>query len=148
MNDPHVPEDAPFGVSPDEVRSALFAQLVMQQSSMAMMLLGKTVHPESGQVVRDLDAAKLFIDQLEMLEFKTKGNLTAEEAAILKQSLMSLRMAYVDCVNAPSTPTRPQPEQGASPAGGEPAAKPTPPIAAPATGPGDAESHKKFTKKY
>ena len=75
----------------------------MQQSSMAMMLLGKTAHPESGQVVRDLEAAKLFIDQLEMIEFKTKGNLSPEEAALLKQSLMSLRMAFVECVNSPAS---------------------------------------------
>lgn len=130
------------------MRSALFAQLVMQQSSMAMMLMGKTAHPESGQVVCDLEAAKLFIDQLEMIEFKTKGNLSAEEAALLKQSLMALRMAFVDCVNASPAPAAPRAEQGTPPAGGEPAAKPNPPTAAPAASPGEEESHKKFTKKY
>lgn len=130
------------------MRSALFAQLVMQQSSMAMMLMGKTAHPESGQVVHDLEAAKLFIDQLEMIEFKTKGNLSAEEAAILKQSLMSLRMAFVECVNAPSAPDKPRAEQGTPSAGSEPAARSNPPTAAPAAGLGEEESHKKFTKKY
>ena len=69
------PKTTPLSGSPEEIRSALFAQMVMQQSSMAMMLLGKTPHPETGQMVRDLEAAKLFIDQLEMLEVKTKGNL-------------------------------------------------------------------------
>ena len=101
MNDPHVSDNMPVGGSPEEMRSALFAHMVMQQSSMAMMLLGKTAHPETGQIVRDLEAAKLFIDQLEMLEFKTKGNLTQEEAALLKQSLMSLRMAFVESVDSP-----------------------------------------------
>ncbi len=137
MNDPHASETLPPEGNPDEMRSALFAQLVMQQSSMAMMLLGKTPHPETGQVVRDLEAARFFIDQLEMLEFKTKGNLTQEEAALLKQSLMSLRMAFVESVDAPAPPpkTAPAPPPGA-------------PEGAPAAAPPDEESHKKFSKKY
>jgi len=83
MNDSHVSDNIPVNGSPEETMSALFAHMVMQQSSMAMMLLGKTAHPETGQVVCDLEAAKFFIDQLEMLEFKTKGNLNQEEAALL-----------------------------------------------------------------
>ena len=55
--------------------SALFAQLVIQQSNMAMLLMGKVPHPQTGETVRDVEAARLFIDQLEMLEAKTKGNL-------------------------------------------------------------------------
>src|SRR5215510_11750027 len=90
-----------------EMRSALFAQLILQQSNMAMMLLGKVAHPETGQVTKDFDAAKLFIDQLEMLQEKTKGNLTKEESALLKQSLMSLQMAFVEAVESSNTPTAP-----------------------------------------
>ena len=41
--------------SADEMNSALFAHLVMQQSNMALMLLGKTPHPESGKPIRDID---------------------------------------------------------------------------------------------
>ncbi len=86
MNDAKGPDQVRESGSPEETRSALFAHMVMQQSSMAMMLMGKTAHPETGQVVRDLEAAKFFIDYLEMLEFKTQGNLDHEEAALLKQS--------------------------------------------------------------
>ena len=43
--------------NPEEMQSALFAQLVMQQSNLAMMLLGKGPQPESGQSMRDLEAA-------------------------------------------------------------------------------------------
>ena len=81
MNGPEEETDVMRDMSREEIMSALFAHMVMQQSSMAMMLLGKAAHPETGQIVRDLEAAKLFIDQLEMLEAKTKGNLTAPEAA-------------------------------------------------------------------
>ena len=147
MNDPHVSDSTPVSGSPDEIRSALFAHLVMQQSNMAMMLLGKTAHPESGQIIRDLEAARFFIDQLEMLEFKTKGNLNPEEATLLKQSLMSLRMAFVESVDSPP-PAESRPKQETAPAGAASAAEPNKPAGAPATAPGEEEHRKKFTKKY
>ena len=129
------------------MRSALFAHMVMQQSSMAMMLLGKTAHPETGQMVRDLEAAKFFIDQLEMLEVKTKGNLSQEEAALLKQSLMSLRMAFVESVDAPAPPAESRPQPGRRPLA--PARRPgrTSPRQRPQRA-GEEEHRKKFSKKY
>jgi hypothetical protein len=119
----------------EEIHTALFAQLVMQQNNMAMMLLGKIPHPEDGRISKNIEAARFFIDQLEMLEVKTKGNLTKEEAALLKQSLMSLRLAFVDAVDSPE----PQETQTG--------AKPPSPPAEPAKAP-EEESHKKFSKKY
>ncbi len=132
----------PATASSGENYSTLFAHLVMQQSNMAMMLLGKVAHPETGQVITDTDAARLFIDQLEMLEVKTKGNLTKEESGLLKQSLMALRMAYVEAVNAPpqsstttAKPETQQPAQGAEPGQQQQAAA-------------EEEHRKKFSKKY
>ncbi len=130
----------PFGdITHEEMMSALFAQLVMQQSNLAMLLLGKVPHPQSGETVKDVEGARLFIDQLEMLETKTKGNLSKQEEALLKQSLMSLRMAFVEAMESPATPAKPS-EPGALPE--EKKAEPSP---APA---GDDESKKKFSKKY
>jgi hypothetical protein len=88
-------------ISPEEMQSALFAQLIMQQANMAFMLMGKVPHPDTGKSVRDLDAAKLFVDLIEMIEAKTKGNLNAQESALLKQTLMSLRLGFVEAVNEP-----------------------------------------------
>lgn len=95
----------PGSGTPDhaEMQSARFAQLVMQQANMAFMLLGKVPHPESGKTVRDLEAARMFIDQLEMLEAKTKGNLNRDEQNLLQQTLMSLRMSFVEAANAPES---------------------------------------------
>ena len=132
----------------EDTMAARFAHLVAQQSSMAMMLLGKTAHPETGQTVRDLEAARFFIDQLEMLELKTKGNLSQEEAALLKQSLMSLRMAFVECVNSAPPSAQPSPAQGARQADAAPAGGGNAAAAAAAPAPGENESHKRFTKKY
>src|SRR5437016_9407528 len=100
--------DAP---SREDELSFLFAQLVLQQSNMAMMLMGKVAHPESGKVVQDVDAARLFIDQLEMLEAKTKGNLSKEEDHLLKQTLMSLRLNFVETVETSGSAPRQEPKQ-------------------------------------
>jgi len=147
MNDPQTSRNTTVNVSPEETSSALFAHLVMQQSNMAMMLLGKTPHPETGQVVRDLEAARFFIDQLEMIEAKTKGNLNPEETALLNQTLMALRMAFVEAVDAPPTSSQPRPEPATPQAGTGATAGPAGAAAAPAS-PVEDEHRKKFTKKY
>ena len=68
--------------------------MVMQQANMAMMLMGKVARPDTGEITKDLQAARYFIDQLEMLEAKTKGNLSKEESGLLKQTLMSCQMTF------------------------------------------------------
>jgi hypothetical protein len=128
-------------ISREDMMSALFAHMVIQQSNIAMMMMGKVAHPETGKTMTDLDSAKLFIDQLEMLEIKTKGNLSREEEHLLKQSLMSLRMAFVEAINAAPAEAKKEPEvserQG-QPAEGSASAPPQ----------AQEESHKKFSKKY
>jgi len=130
----------------EEMLTALFAHLIGQQSNMAMMLMGKVAHPQSGETVKDMDAARLFIDQLEMLEAKTKGNLSKEEERLLKQSLMSLRLTFVESMEAsPSSSTaQAQPSQAAPPPEAASANAPTPATPTP-----DPEEHRtKFSKKY
>jgi hypothetical protein len=120
----------------DEMMSALFAHLVVQQANMAMMLMGKTPHPETGQTMRDLEAAKLFVDMLEMLDLKTKGNLSPQEQQMLKQTLMTVRMAFVEAASE---------SQEKEPA--KPAEKPAEPVLEKVPAAAE-ESHKKFSKKY
>lgn len=135
------------GFTSEQMHSALFTQMVVQQSSLAMMLLGRTPHPETGQPVRDLDAAKLFIDQLEMLEAKTKGNLDAQETALLKQSLMTLRLAFVEAVNSPEQQVKPAESTTGTGSDSSAAQKESAPMEN--TGAvGEEESKKRFSKKY
>ena len=122
----------------EELHAAMFAQMVMQCASTALMLMGRMPNPMTGKTETDLDGARLFIDQLEMLAAKTKGNLSADEQHLLKQNLMTVRMAFVQAV------------EGAKPA---PAATVTDKAApAPETNPADTgeevESKKKFSKSY
>jgi hypothetical protein len=139
MSDTTTSEQDLGGISRAEMMSALFAQLVMQQSNMAMLLMGKVPHPQTGETMRDVEAARLFIDQLEMLQAKTKGNLSKQEEQLLKQSLLSLQMAFVEAMESP-VPEQKQPEAVNPPA--EKKIEAAPGLAE------DAESKKKFTKKY
>jgi hypothetical protein len=122
----------------------------MQQTNTALMLLGQVPNPENGERVQDLEGARMFIDQLEMLEAKTKGNLLKQEDQLLKQSLMSLRMAFVQAVEAPapsssSAKVPPQPAPSAPTADEK---SPTASEAKPADESSDEASRKKFSKKY
>lgn len=152
MNDSTLPpDDALAGASHEEILSALFANMVIQQTNMAMMLMGKAAHPESGQFYHDVEGARMFIDQLEMLEVKTKGNLNKQEEGLLKQALATLHMAFVEAVDAPATPQKSEPQPGKDPA---PAPQPAPapeakqPAAASLETGASEESRKKFSKKY
>lgn len=98
--------------------SALFVSMVLQYSDLATLALGRAPHPETGKRMRDLEAARLFIDQLEMLEAKTRGNLTPDEAAVLRQALTNLRLAFVE----EAAKTEPPPETEKRPAESQPPA--------------------------
>ena len=133
--------DSQSHASPEDQVSALFAHLVIQQTNMAMMLLGHIAHPETRERFQDFEAAQTIIDQLGMIEVKTKGNLTREEEQLLKQSLTSLRMSFVEAVNAHPGQATP-----ATPAANPPTSVLSEPAAAhEAEG---EESRKKFSKKY
>ena len=141
MSDPNPNEEALANMSHEEMMSALFAHLVIQNTNMALMFLGKVPHPQSGETVQDLETAKMFIDQLEMLEAKTKGNLTTEEAKLLKQSLTHLHMTFVQAVE---NPAQPQPaKKPEAPGAPETPAAPASPLEA-----GEEESRKRFSKKF
>src|SRR4051812_10748150 len=129
-----------------ETASALFANLVVQQTNMALIFLGRTSNPETGELIQDLDTAKMLIDQLEMLALKSRGNLDARESALLNQSLAAVRMAFVEAVQkgpaiSPESMTSPEhlPKEKRSP--GAAAEPPESPFE-------DADSRKKFSKKY
>ena len=149
MNGAPFSEGAPANASRGELMSALFAGMVMQQTNMALMLLGKIPHPESGQTLRDVEGARMFIDQLEMLEFKTRGNLDKQEDKLLKQSLTALRLAFVEAVESQARQPQAIPSMPASePAKSAGPAKSSEGAGQPSIPPSDEGSRKKFSKKY
>ena len=88
---PTLPEDTLTDASREEILTALFNNLVIQQANIAFSLLGVplpdgTVNPEP-----DVESAKIVIDQLEMLGEKTRGNLSHDEAKLLADTMAALK---------------------------------------------------------
>jgi len=142
------------GAGQDKMISALFASMVMQNTNMALIFLGQAPNPQTGETGQDLENARYFIDQLEMLAVKTKGNLDRQEDALLKQSLTHLRLSFVEAVNQPAKDA-PEPAAPPSPSPATPAAPPTDEQETPVTEPvlpgektAESDSRKKFSKTY
>lgn len=72
-----------------------FPTFIFSLNSSALLNLGAIEDPGTGQTAKNLSLAKQTIDILAMLEEKTTGNLTDDEAAMLKNILYELRMLYV-----------------------------------------------------
>lgn len=141
--------DPMANASREEIISALFANLVIQQTNMAFMFLGRVPHPDTGEIVQDFESAKFFIDQLEMIEVKTKGNLDKREEGLLKQSLTGLRMAFVEAVDGKGTTPEQKPIATSTGEPVKPDETSVPDAPAPETkAPAEDESRKKFSKKY
>ena len=72
-----------------------FPTFIISLNASALVNLGAIEDPASGTKVKNLSIAKQTIDILNMLEEKTRGNLTEEEGKILKNILYDLRIIYV-----------------------------------------------------
>jgi hypothetical protein len=141
--------------------SARFIEFVMMQAQNASLFLGLIPNPHSGQPEVNLDLARMFIDQLSMIQGKTRGNLTSEETNVLRNALSNLQMAFFEVSQGkgkapmPSGPAQPQfDEEPDHVGGGIPEAAAQPPTAAtpqPEAAPAaeqQQESKKRFSKSY
>ncbi|PYL29743.1 MAG: hypothetical protein DMF45_04675 [Verrucomicrobia bacterium] len=94
--------------------SQRFIEFVMMHAQNAALFLGQIPNPKTGEGEVNLELAKMFIDQLSMIQEKTRGNLTSEEAAVLRNTLSNLQMVDVEVAQqAPkgaAQPERPAPE--------------------------------------
>ena len=77
-------------------RSPAFENLIRMLGSNAAMVLGAYADPRTGQPVIDPEAAREFIDMLDALHEKTKGNLAPEEDSLLLDLLGKLKMTYLE----------------------------------------------------
>src|SRR5437764_11262257 len=126
-----------------------FIEFVMMQAQNAALFLGQIPNPQSGEGEVNLELARMFIDQLAMIQEKTRGNLSKEEEAVLRNTLSNLQMVFVevsqDQGGGKKTSLAPQQEQ-AKPQESAPAPSSEPPSAGET--PSEGESRKKFTKSY
>jgi len=82
---------APAGPMPPADFTTLMNSLLIQ----VMFCLGKLGAPDGSAPEINLDLAKHHIDLMEVLEEKTKGNLTNDESKKLSLALHEARMQYV-----------------------------------------------------
>ncbi len=127
-----------------------FIEFVMMQAQNAALFLGQIPNPQTGQAEVNLEVARMFIDQLAMIQEKTRGNLSSEESTVLRNALSSLQMAFVEASQSGSSSgtgahsSEVAPESASPATDGEPAdASDGSPAAAP-----EPESKKKFSKSY
>ncbi|HEV3243292.1 MAG TPA: DUF1844 domain-containing protein [Chthoniobacterales bacterium] len=135
--------------------SQRFIEFVMMHAQNAALFLGQIPNPKTGQGEVNLELAKMFIDQLAMVQEKTRGNLTNEEATVLRNTLSNLQMVYVEVAQqapkGPAQPERPPAEatpetsSSAEPTADKSTKTPEQPPVTPST---ESESKKKFTKSY
>ena len=73
-----------------------FTGLISMLATQAFLSLGAFGSEDDSEVQVDLGMAKYMIDLLGVIEEKTKGNLSEQEAATIDGTLHQLRMSYVN----------------------------------------------------
>jgi hypothetical protein len=136
-----------------------FVQFVMIQVQNIFYVLGRIASPDGRAIPPNLETGKILIDQLEMIQEKTRGNLSAQESSILEDALKNVRLAFVEVSGGTPASMMPKsslpefpledeegdlPEPAAPPAEKSKAAAP----AATAKPVEPQENKKKFTKTY
>ena len=79
-----------------DLQQVLFIGLIQSFVTSAYIQLGKQKNPLTDKVEVNLQEAQFTIDMLEMIEAKTKGNLTADEQRLLTNAITELKMNFVD----------------------------------------------------
>ncbi|MEO0586433.1 MAG: DUF1844 domain-containing protein [Planctomycetota bacterium] len=101
------------GGMPGQLPPASFETLVSTLATQAVYALGGVQDPQTGQRMVDLGLARHSIDLLGVLEEKTKGNLTEEQADMIAQTVYELRNHYVQIGNAARAQAAADPAAGA-----------------------------------
>jgi Domain of unknown function (DUF1844) len=86
-----------------------FNALVLSLGSSVIVHLGEAPDPTTAKKREkpDLGMAQQSIDLLTMLQEKTRGNLTPDEARFLENMLFDLRMLYVQVSKRGTDPQKP-----------------------------------------
>ena len=93
------PEEEAVGESgpiPKPNLSALIHMFFMQ----AMIACGKMISPATNKYETDLNIAKYQVELLELIEEKTKGNLSEDEKTMVDGTLGELRVQFVEIAKA------------------------------------------------
>lgn len=99
-------------MNPSEKDEILLIQLILMFQTAALQQMGKLKNPLTDKIEQDLDQAHISIDIVEMIQKKTKGNLTEREERMMTDVLRELKLNYVDEVTkAKAAPQASGPEE-------------------------------------
>src|SRR5471030_2860564 len=87
-----------------------FVQFVMMQVQNIFYVLGRIPSPDGRPIPPNLEAGKLLIDQLEMIQEKTRNNLSTQESSILDDALKNVRLAFVEVSGGTPASMMPKPD--------------------------------------
>lgn len=74
-----------------------FSTFVISLGTSALYHMGLVPDPQTGEPVEaNLPVARQTIDTIEMLQEKTQGNLSEDEATLVRHLLTELRMRYLE----------------------------------------------------
>ena len=73
-----------------------FMYLVGTFQSSAWIAMGKMKNPMTDKVEQNLDQASFYIDLLDMMQAKTKGNLSEYEEQMLINTVSELKMNFIE----------------------------------------------------
>lgn len=89
-------EDAPPAPSAGDIPEASFHVLLSTLATQALAMMGLLPNMGGEESVVNLPMARHLVDMVAVLEEKTKGNLTDDEAAAINGTLHQMRMAFVE----------------------------------------------------
>ena len=89
--------------TPPPIPPLSFSSFVFSLGTSSLMLMGESLDPQQPSPPVNLPQAKEIIDILSMLEEKTKGNLSSEEASVIGDMLYTLRMKYITATSGVSS---------------------------------------------
>jgi hypothetical protein len=111
---PQKQPQAPKASAADEQQSKIFMTFLAGLAQQTLMQLGEIESPFSGQRELDLNGARYTIELLAVLQKKTQGNLTTEEAAAITEAIHDLKMRYVEIANEVQRQMAAQVQKGAA----------------------------------
>lgn len=77
-----------------------FIEFVRMHAQNASLCLGTIPHPQTGKPQVNLDVARMLVDQLAAIAFKTRGNLSANEETVLNNTLTQLQNTLLEVTKA------------------------------------------------
>lgn len=79
----------------DQHEEVAFGSFIMSLATQVLVQIGEMPAPQGMEIPIDMNAARQTIDIIAMLQRRTRGNLSQEEAHFLEEVLHSLRTSYV-----------------------------------------------------